>query len=465
MTSVRRCLAPRTVGGCCIVAMLLAGCASIPPLFDEDLRAGVDAVLIAPTRVADGGWQLDSASVKGMTTSAGALEGGAGGALDAANLFRGSCEGALCGAFALVWLTGVATGAVIGAVRGAGAAHKEQQEAERLEVLRGSFDTVAASLDIAGALHVQLLQTALGASSTALPAPAGSDAGTAVSINGEPTDPRFVLDTTVRNISLDEFKPAQGPRLYSLALFVRYRLIARDTSKTLYESYAYVRCGPWPFDVWAGNDARQLPTTLADMYRQVAETVVDDVLRIYRSSDRSAPTTEAGRGYFLDAVYPPSIGKPFPLPEHSIGFGLAGTKEIAERQPRLRWTAMPHRAGNEHKKKEFDIPARELRYDVRVFKDGLVVASADALERPEYRLQAPLEPCHGYFWTFRARFTLDNRTRVTDWSQPYVGWLEPWNSRYPVVPGMSGDRDVPGPLQDRTPWYQRFWVTGRCPPL
>jgi len=64
----------------CIVAMLLAGCASKPPLLDEDLRAGSATVLIAPTRLADGGWQLDSDKVKAMTTSAGALQGGAGAA-------------------------------------------------------------------------------------------------------------------------------------------------------------------------------------------------------------------------------------------------------------------------------------------------------------------------------------------------------------------------------------------------
>jgi hypothetical protein len=444
--------------------MLLSACASKPPLLGEDLRADVTAVSIAPTRLADGGWKLDSDSVKAMTSSAGALQGGAGGALTAANLFRGACEGAICGAAALVWLTAVATGALIGAVQGAGRAHEEQQEARRLESLRGSFDSVVASLDVVGGLHAQLLQTALDVSRLALPVPAADDGGaTVILVNGEPAEPRYSLDTNVRNISFDAFKPPDGPTLYSLGLFVRYRLIARDDGKVLYESFAYVRCGPWSFETWARNDAQLLLTTLPNMYRQIAEAIVDDTLRIYRSNDANSPTTESGRGYFLDAVYPPSIGKPFPMPEHSIGFGLAGTQEIAERQPRLRWTAVPHRAGNEQKKEKLDIPEKELRYDVRVFKDGLVVESADALARPEYRLQAALEPCHGYFWTFRARFTLDNRTRVTDWSQPYVGWLEPWNSRYPLVPGLSDDRDVPGVYQDRTQWYQRFWINGPCP--
>jgi hypothetical protein len=214
--------------------------------------------------------------------------------------------------------------------------------------------------------------------------------------------------------------------------------------------------------VWAGNDAQLLLTALDNLYRQIAETVIDDVLRIYRSDDATAPATESGRGYFLDAIYPSAIGKPFPAPEHSIGFGFVGTREISDRQPRLRWSSIPHRAGKDRKKESLDVAQTELRYDVRVFKDGLVVAWADALERPEYRVPTPLETCHGYFWTFRARFVANERTFVTDWSQPYVGWLEPWNSRYPLFPGVVGDRDEPGAMVDRTPWYHRFWVRGPC---
>ena len=221
-------------------------------------------------------------------------------------------------------------------------------------------------------------------------------------------------------------------------------------------------CLPSIVERWASGEAALLKATLDNMYRQVAATVVDDVVRIYRSSDPDAPPTEYGRGYFLDAIYPPRIGKGFPMPEHAIGFGFAGTREIWSRRPLLRWSAVPHRLGKARERERLDIPVADLRYDVRIFKDGVLIDAADDLTRPEYQPVAPLDTCSGYFWTFRARFTLDGRTRVTDWSGPFNGWAEPWNGRYPLMPGLVKDRDEPDVMHDRTEWYHRFWVLGPC---
>jgi len=72
---------------------------------------------------------------------------------------------------------------------------------------------------------------------------------------------------------------------------------------------------------------------------------------------------------------------------------------------------------------------------------------------------ARLPGCRGYFWTFRGRFTRGGRTRVTDWAGDYNG-LEPWNSRYPLFPGIVGDRDQPQAPLDRVLHYHRFWIRG-----
>jgi hypothetical protein len=445
----------RAVAAFAIVVMLL-GCASKPPLLAEDLRDEIGSVSLLPARVADGGWHVDRNSLEGTSTAAGAGGGAASGALTANELFAGSsCDGWICGAVALVWLTAIATGAVVGAVRGAGAAHTTQREAAHLEDLRGSFDSVVASLDVAPALERALAAQLLEAASSAAPAgPAGTYEVT-------PGRGRAVrLDAQVRNVSFDGVRPDKGPSVYTLALFVRYRVLPIDADDPLYESYVYLRCGPWPFERWASSDAAVLKATLDNMYGQVAATVVDDVVRIYRSSDPDASSTEYHRGYFLDAVYPPRIGKGLPLPEHAIGFGFAGTRAIWNRQPLLRWTAVPHRTSSKHE--SLDVPASALRYDVRIFKDGVLVDAADGLTRPQYQPVAPLDTCSGYFWTFRARFTLADRLRVTDWSGAFNGWAEPWNGRYPLMPGLVKDRDEPDVMHDRTEWYHRFWVLGTC---
>jgi hypothetical protein len=453
----------RALAGCVVLAHLVAttaGCASAPPLLGEDFRDRTEALQLHPATVAQGGWRLDAREVEAMSAAAGALAGGTTGALSVGNALSGSCEGSVCGAVALVWLTAVATGALVGAVAGATQSQREGAELARVEDLRGTFEQVARDLGACARLD-EALRVAL--RDVAPHALVAMDAGApaVLFVAGVPAPAEFALDVQLRDVSFEKVAAADGTPRFQLSVLVRYRLNAHAGGTPRYESFAYATRGPHDFQTWAADGARVLVAALTQIERQIAETIVDDVLRVYRSADSSAPASEYRRGYFLDAMYPKTLTgfRPFSSDARLVGLGGAYAVEIDETQPLLRWTSVPHRLGGGRQRETIDVPRGELRYDVRLFDGVSEIERADGLTRPQYPVHAALEACRVYFWTFRARFERAGRIRVTDWSGVYTG-LEAWNSRYPLIPGVAEGRDEPSGFQERTLYYHRFWVRG-----
>jgi len=436
---------------------VLAACASTPPLLDERTRVDVDAVTVRPTTLAEKGWEIDEAALHQMSVAEGAARGAGQGTLSAANLLgSGSCEGWICGGVALVWLTTLAVGAVVGAVHGAHEADAEAAIRAQQAPLIRSFETVAESLDARVDLNSALVDALLDRAVDRRPADVGD---LPVFVLGTATAPRTaLLETEIRNIRFVQVNHSDGTPAYSLELFVRYTLAGPSEPQKPYVSFVYARRGPYTLSQWAHDGAEPFRRALTDAYRQLAESIVDDVAFVYRSPAGDDGTTEYALGYFLDPVYPPRIKRAFPVKAHDIGFGFASTYEVADHQPLLRWSAVPHRSkGQVDDWGTVAIAPGSLRYDVRVYGRDGEVARADGLDRPQFRVPEPLPGCAGYFWTFRARFELEGRLRVTDWSGVYNGW-EPWNSRYPRFPGIFEDRDEAQVLLDRTLYFHRFWI-------
>jgi hypothetical protein len=62
-----------------------------------------------------------------------------------------------------------------------------------------------------------------------------------------------------------------------------------------------------------------------------------------------------------------------------------------------------------------------IRYDLRIAREedsapAEVVYRREGLPAPEHRLEQSLASATRYFWTVRARFELDGRTQLTEWS-------------------------------------------------
>jgi len=96
-------------------------------------------------------------------------------------------------------------------------------------------------------------------------------------------------------------------------------------------------------------------------------------------------------------------------------------------QPTLRWEPFPGttEAYPGAEVKPFVVVDQNLisdiTYDLKIWAvskgaPGEVVYEREGIVGPSHRLETPLQPKTKYDWSVRARFKLDGKTRVTEWS-------------------------------------------------
>jgi hypothetical protein len=171
--------------------------------------------------------------------------------------------------------------------------------------------------------------------------------------------------------------------------------------------------------------------------------------------------------------------------------------------PTFRWERFPRSYDLENAS---GVPGTisDVRYDLRVLEamdrtpEGMIVPGkevyrANNLPDAEHRI-SPLPPpskssstgfvgwlvpCTRYFWSVRARFELDGRTRVTEWSgafdHPMAAEQKPWNLRRgvkafpPMAPGRPDPQwfYFPFTILPESGWcknIRREWPRGRRKP-
>lgn len=110
---------------------------------------------------------------------------------------------------------------------------------------------------------------------------------------------------------------------------------------------------------------------------------------------------------------------------------------IDSRQPELRWEAFPPRDKEGVAVADATLSrAKWVVYDLKLWheENGAPDALAEehgGLAEPRYQFQSPLDACAKYFWTVRARFTLDGREQATEWGVIETTDRPRW---VPVVP-------------------------------
>lgn len=127
----------------------------------------------------------------------------------------------------------------------------------------------------------------------------------------------------------------------------------------------------------------------------------------------------------------------------SLAFAEAGSL-----QPLLRWEAFPRPSDLRNDGQGVFAGARDVTYELRIWKVGDNVAMKMVYERkgipvPRHRVEDRLAPDSQYFWSVRARFRAGEETRVIPWSF----------SKVPPVPGLKACI-VPGNIPPRN--YYRF---------
>ena len=218
--------------------------------------------------------------------------------------------------------------AAVGAI--AGGIHETHDAArdaavrrEQASLLR-SFQEVATSLNVNDAMHAALRSAMAQGGSRAGETLAGTGETYALATNGAAPARAFTLETEIRNIRFAESTSDSGPAEYSLEVFLQYRLLREGSGKPLYVNHGYARHGPMSVERWAERNAGRFLKALEQSYRQLAETVVDDLFLVVRSRDSGISATEYAAGYFLDPVYPPRIRRSFPVAHRQKRTTLCG---------------------------------------------------------------------------------------------------------------------------------------------
>lgn len=127
-------------------------------------------------------------------------------------------------------------------------------------------------------------------------------------------------------------------------------------------------------------------------------------------------------------IYPPLSASVFNSPSNI--YDALNWPKVDSLEPTLRWQPFP----GEH---QLPLPlgdgkvnpfvaadpasVHDVRYDLRIWTvldkaPGELAYEIEGLTEPFHKLERPLKPSTKYYWSVRARFSLDGQPRVSEWS-------------------------------------------------
>jgi hypothetical protein len=380
----------KTVAALAALAVLVQGCATPPPpqRAIEPLDLGAVSIVAAGTDPEIRFEGFAHGRGEGALTGAGATFAGC-----AAGLGHGACSGPLCGAVVILWLGICGVASAVGGVAGAAAS----QDAATVRAAESRLQTAISARTVQEALREQVA------------AIAGERLGAR---KGEPDT---LLETSLVRVGTTG---SGWDMPIQLRMEAKVRILkAADRSVVREEAMTYLgerrRLAEWSKD-----NGTPLLEGLRHGYEVLATEIYDAVFRLYPFPGRDFQ----GAG-FLTAAF--GLAPESPKMRGSIsGEGALKRRfewpEVESLRPTLRWQAFP-RAADFAKAPEEMGRVRAVSYDLVVAREeglaaGQEVYRRERLARPAHTLEEPLEPHAYYFWSVRARFELDGREWVTEWS-------------------------------------------------
>lgn len=225
-----------------------------------------------------------------------------------------------------------------------------------------------------------------------------------------------VLEIAVTRVGLEG--AGVNPPLM-LTMQAHARVIRTSTGQEVFsDDYYYWGEGHKLAD-WSANGAEQLARALNSGYQSLAANIYDYIFLLYPYPDR-----EIHWGVFgLVGTEPP---------RQSI-FALHHYSAVDSLQPTLGWEAFPRPSDLDIEPKDMG-RVKDVRYDLSIAKiaepaPDQVVYRREGLPHSEHKVEIPLSPSTLYSWSVRARFELDGRQRVAEWSTPFQ--QDAWS--YPQV--------------------------------
>lgn len=399
-----------------LLFLLAGGCATIDrPAPDTKYQRHLGRVAVVATE------QVPELKFEGFVRGKG--EGaaiGAGSSLAAclAGFSQGSCTGWACGGAMIIVIGVCGIASLVGGVAGAVAAP--------------SADVVAASeASFARAIEVRTVQQsvrhavedaaqAAGVPLVSLPEEVTREAAAALDYRLlQPLGVDAVLETTLTKAGTQ----GAGINAPSTAYMeVHVRLVDTATNKEMHAAdYLYLG-RRLDLEGWSAMQAKPLIDELDKGYRTLGAHIHDNIFRLYSYPDRDWHSAGGALSvsFGLAPIYPPTRG------------ALTGDRWIGawfewyaveNMRPHFRWEAFP-RASDLAAAGEEMARIENVSYDLVVAREenmspAEIIYRREGLPRPEHQIEISLRPEARYFWTVRARFQLDGRSRVTEWASTH----------------------------------------------
>lgn len=392
-----------------LALLALGACATLAPDVSHQDTLGRVAI-VAVDQAPEFGFE---GFARGAGEGAARGAGGAfGGCLSGAG---GGCSGQFCGAALIILLGICGIAGIIGGIAGAATAPAADAVSElesRLAIL-ADVRTVQESLRSA----VEAAALAAGANVVVL-APEQRHVGVRENSYVHLANQRIdtVLETTLVKAGTSGYGVDSPAMAY---MQVRVRLVDSASGKERFEADYLHEGRRRGFAEWSANQGKALIDELGDGYVRLGAHIYENVFSLYPFPDRS-PHSAGGlmsAAFGLAPVYPPTRGT-FTGDTTYLG-GVFEWFAVDELRPRIRWEAFPRR-GDVAQQPEAMARVTDVRYELIVAREenmapGDVVFRRDGIAVPETSLDDSLRPDSRYFWTVRARFDLDGRTRVTEW--------------------------------------------------
>jgi hypothetical protein len=295
-------------------------------------------------------------------------------------------------------------------------------------------DQVAARRAAEQALDPRYVQALLAASVLEATNPLSPDAAIATA-NAEPiaittgtdykglaqTGHDYALETEVVQMG---FAGTGGKRPWvAFFMVARARLVQLPSGKAVYQrTFAFVT-GYRQLSYWAEGNGRiareEALWAYADLGSRIAEEIyLHPLSGPIGETEAGADSTPLQRACELAPVELDASADPrMQEPAQSAPAGMPSE----DSRPTLRWQSLSETTGLSGRDAGRLSEATDIRYDVRIWREGPLGAAELVYERTgltetSHRVEQPLAQGTTYDWSVRARFTLDGVPRGTRWS-------------------------------------------------
>jgi len=397
--ATRRRVARR--GAALIVASLHAGCATLAPQLPAapEIDTLGRVAVIAGTSAPELNFQGFARNrAEGAARGAGSTFGSC-----AAAIQPGACSGAVCGAITVVWLGICGVAGVVGGVVGGATAPSATTVRDSETTLAAVFDAATIQESLRESVEQAALATGI------VPVP--------------PSEADTLLEVTLVAAGTSG-EGVNAP--VELEMRARIRLLQAADGIEISSADFTHRGERYTLAEWSANDGARLLAALEKGYRALATHIAESSLLLYPLPDQHPSTAgPLAVSFGLAPLAPRTRGTL--SGDLVIGPRFEWT-QVDSLRPTLRWEGFP-RAADAAARPDEMARVERVTYDLVIAREqnlapAEIVYERRGLTRPEHRLETALTTHTNYFWTVRARFILDGRTRVTGWGSTHYAARE-----------------------------------------